>query len=164
MFMCTHPHLHPHPYPQVDRKGGYFVTVAFNSCRSKHLTTMISNYNRNLEYKQPLLVLRSRLQPMGSSRFNFNFPPPLDIPFVSKSLILGMTLHIATNPSVGRINRIIDFIKSLPDHLSLYGGFSHDDWIKLFAAPTFFIYVEKDGVILSAMSIVRWFQPKTMSS
>jgi hypothetical protein len=116
---------------------------------------MISNYNRNLEYKQPLLVLRSRLQPMGSSRFNFNFPPPLDIPFVSKSLILGMTLHIATNPSVGRINRIIDFIKSLPGHLSLYGGFSHDDWIKLFAAPTFFIYVEKDGVILSAMSIVK---------
>ena len=122
---------------------------------------LLSNYERCLYYEQPLLTLHSILQTDPySPRFTFSFPPPCEIPFVCKSLDGGMTLHIETAPSVDLMNDFIEFTTSLPIELSLYPGFDRADWIKMFSTPTFFVYIEKDGTILSLMSLAKLVSTK----
>ncbi len=123
------------------------------------LTKKLSNYDRSLFYGQPLLTLCAKMQTViptrpDSSRFDFSCPPP-NLPFVSKTLVAGVTLHIATNPSLPLLDRFITFVMNLPPELCLYPAYGYRDWILLFKAPTFFIYIEKEGVVVSLMSLVK---------
>ena len=71
-----------------------------------------------------------------------------------------MTLHIATTPSVDLMNDFIEFTTSLPIELSLYPYWGRADWMKMFSTPTFFVYIEKDGTILSLMSLAKLVSTK----
>ena len=146
---------------KIHRSTEYFVTTAFGHTRSKTVARLLSNYDRCLnDYNEPLLTLCSTMMPPPSTlRFQFFFPP-CEVPFVFKSLYGGMTLHIAATPSDHLIRKFIDYTLQLPKELTLYPSNTFDDWFKMFKAPTFFIYIEKDGHVLSLMSLGKMVSTK----